>query len=260
MADKLTPLILDALARAAADPAGTPLYASKSAAGLFPAVAAARAAAAKCLEGGLLRVVRTEPAGKGERELYAGTPAGLNFLVDHSSPKQVLDDFARLLEEKRDEVGELLRAAERMASGLDGMRQAVAAVLPSVWNRERSDRVEPRPQGAGCPPAHPVTAFPVPHALTELDLCGLLLTRLRDWTASDGSSRDCPLPELFGSLSTLDPAPTVGQFHDALRRLHADGRIYLHPWTGPLYALPEPSVALLVGHEVGYYASVRAGR
>ena len=69
--------------------------------------------------------------------------------------------------------------------------------------------------------------------------------------------RDCPLAELFRSLSTLEPAPTVGLFHDALRRLHADARIYLHPWTGPLYALPEPAVALLVGHEIAYYASLR---
>jgi hypothetical protein len=69
--------------------------------------------------------------------------------------------------------------------------------------------------------------------------------------------RDCPLAELFASLSTLDPAPTVGQFHDALRQLHSESRIYLHPWTGPLYALPEPAVALLVGHEVAFYASLR---
>jgi hypothetical protein len=69
--------------------------------------------------------------------------------------------------------------------------------------------------------------------------------------------RDCPLPDLFTSLSTLDPPPTVGQFHDALRQLHADGRIYLHPWTGPLYALPEPLIALLSGHEIAFYASLR---
>jgi len=29
------------------------------------------------------------------------------------------------------------------------------------------------------------------------------------------------------------------------------------PWTGPLYDLPEPHFALLVGHEVAYYASSR---
>ena len=28
-------------------------------------------------------------------------------------------------------------------------------------------------------------------------------------------------------------------------------------WTGPLYAIPEPPLALLVGHEIAYYASPR---
>ena len=132
MADKLTPLILDALARAVADPHGSPLFASKSAHGLFPAVAAAKPAAHKCLQEGLIRVVRTDGQGKQLREYYAGTPSGLKFLVEQSSPRQVLDDFVRLLEERRDEVAELLAAAERMAAGIDGMKAAVAAVLPRV--------------------------------------------------------------------------------------------------------------------------------
>jgi hypothetical protein len=42
-----------------------------------------------------------------------------------------------------------------------------------------------------------------------------------------------------------------------LRLLYDAGRIYLHPWTGPLYAVPEPTFALLVGHNVAYYASLR---
>ena len=53
------------------------------------------------------------------------------------------------------------------------------------------------------------------------------------------------------------PAPTIGHFHDSLRRLHEQEKIYLHPWTGPLYEIPEPPYALLVGHEIAYYASIR---
>src|SRR5437868_15502454 len=41
MADKATQLLLEALRRAVADPTGLPLYASKTAPGLFPATAAA---------------------------------------------------------------------------------------------------------------------------------------------------------------------------------------------------------------------------
>ncbi len=41
--------------------------------------------------------------------------------------------------------------------------------------------------------------------------------------------------------------------------MHQAGRIYVHPWTGPLHELPEPAYALLVGHEIAYYASLRTG-
>ena len=72
-----------------------------------------------------------------------------------------------------------------------------------------------------------------------------------------GALNDCPLPELYRRLRPDSPRLTIGQFHDRLRRLHHDGQIHLHPWTGPLYELPEPALALLVGHEIAYYASLR---
>ena len=73
-----------------------------------------------------------------------------------------------------------------------------------------------------------------------------------------GASEDCPLPELFRHARQSSPGLTIGHFHDGLRRLHERGQVYLHPWTGPLYDLPEPAYALLVGHEIAYYASIRA--
>jgi hypothetical protein len=72
-----------------------------------------------------------------------------------------------------------------------------------------------------------------------------------------GALGDCPLPELFREVLAIAPTITVGQFHDGLRTLLEREQIYLHPWSGPLYGLPEPTLALLVGHEVAYYASVR---
>jgi hypothetical protein len=80
--------------------------------------------------------------------------------------------------------------------------------------------------------------------------------QLAAWHAADALS-DCPLPELYRRLRAETPRLTIGQFHDRLRRMHQDEHIYLHPWTGPLYALPEPAFALLVGHEIAYYASLR---
>jgi hypothetical protein len=81
--------------------------------------------------------------------------------------------------------------------------------------------------------------------------------QLAAWHES-GALGDCPLPELFRRLRPCSPRLTIGQFHDRLRRMVQQEAIYLHPWTGPLYELPEPAYALLVGHEVAYYASLRA--
>ncbi len=69
---------------------------------------------------------------------------------------------------------------------------------------------------------------------------------------------DCTLPELFRALAPTD-APTIGAFHDCLRKLYADGTVSLPQWTGPLYALPEPQYALLIGHGIAYYASLKGG-
>jgi hypothetical protein len=87
-------------------------------------------------------------------------------------------------------------------------------------------------------------------------LAAALLTHLRQWQAS-GASEDCPLPELFRRVRQAAQGMSIGQFHDSLRRLTESEQIYLHPWTGPLYDMPEPPLALLVGHEIAYYASLR---
>src|SRR5207247_10526757 len=83
------------------------------------------------------------------------------------------------------------------------------------------------------------------------DLCD----HLSRW--HDSVPGDCPLPELYRRLLDAHSDLTIGRFHDGLRALHDRECVYLHPWTGPLYALPEPAFALLIGHEVAYYASER---
>jgi len=83
-----------------------------------------------------------------------------------------------------------------------------------------------------------------------------VLDGLHAWRAADHLG-DCPVPALFRGIKAVAPRLTIGQFHDALRSLHAHHAIYLHPWTGPLYELPEPALALLAGHEIAYYASLR---
>lgn len=230
MIDKQTPLILDALARAAAEPAGVSAYASKAEPGLFPNTAIGKAAAKRCLDERML-----QPIPGAAREQCTITERGLRHLADTVNPKKILEDFVRVLEERSEQVRDLRESTERMARNLEGLRQSVAAVLPRV----ESARI----------------AVPVNRMVDANDLSSSILAHLADWRSDAGS--DCPLPELFRAVACGRPDCTVGRFHDALRDLHAAGRVYLHPWTGPLYTLPEPGYALVAGHNVAYYASAR---
>ena len=76
--------------------------------------------------------IGTDTKGKAPRDLYALTDAGWEFLLAQVNPKQVLEDFVRVLEERQGEVGELLDTARRMADSLQGLKDAVARVLPTV--------------------------------------------------------------------------------------------------------------------------------
>ena len=93
------------------------------------------------------------------------------------------------------------------------------------------------------------------YSVTE-SLCAEIKKFLADWRSTAGASQDCPLPELYRRLEGTREL-TIGAFHDVLRRMHHEQQVYLHPWTSPMYTLPEPQFALLVGHEVAFFASIR---
>jgi len=265
VADKLTPLILDALALAAAEPAGVPLYAAKAEPGMFPAAAAGKTAARKALDDGLIRVLRH--AGTPPRELLAATDKGLRLLTEAASPKKVLEDFARILEAREAQVAQLVAHAGRLADSLAGMRATLALLSPRLGpDHPHAPCIALGPDASHLRNGSPMNAAPSrltgPPAVAEPaadpdGLGGAILARLSDWSSSAAAGQDCPLPELYRSLSLRATPPTLGTFHDCVRRLHAEHRVYLHPWTGPLYAIPEPAAALLVGHNIAYYASLR---
>jgi hypothetical protein len=286
VADKLTQQITDALTRAAAEPGGLALYASKADPGLFPNTAAAKPAAQKCFADELVRVVATDAKGKSPRELYALTEKGWEFLLAAVNPKQVLEDFVRVLEARQGEVGELLDTARSMANSLQGLKEAVTRVLPGVTSQrvQRPRSAEPTPPG---PPSlkgrgekdlmdsiassvvEEATSSVTPLPFREGGMGGLgssagtdllsetsLAPAVVAYLAERSTATDCPLPELFRAVART-AALTIGEFHDCLRQLYADGKLTLPAWTGPLYALPEPQYALLIGHGIAYYASLR---
>jgi hypothetical protein len=180
------------------------------------------------------------------------------------NPKQVLEDFVRALEARQGEVGELLDSARHMAGVLSGIRDAVSRVLPRVTagrmvNPDREHENLRRSESLRSTAMHlnGSAGAVLLESPAEADLGTAILTRLDDWSSLACAGEDCPLPELFRSLAAGSPA-TIGEFHDTLRQLHSTGAIYLHPWTGPLHEMPEPAYALLIGHNIAYYASHRA--
>lgn len=221
LADRTTEHILDALRRAAAEPAGTPLYAVRGGGGLFPTTAAGKLAARRCLDDGYLRVVSGAARGKATQEVCALTDTGQAYLLSAGDSRRLLEDLVRAVEGREEQLAAL-------RTNLAGLRELAEKLLPVFASNGQA------------------------HA-GHVEANNVLLGCLSEWQASE----DCPLPELYRQARTRTPL-TLGQFHDALRALKEAGRIYLHPWTGPLYTLPEPECALLSGHEVTYYASTRS--
>jgi hypothetical protein len=248
VADKLTALTLVALAKVAASPAGMALYGTRSAPGLFPNTTTGRTAARRAVDQSFLTPNRLG------KETYAATDSGLQFLLDQSNPKAVLEDLVRGLEARQEQMNELLSSAQTMTAELSSLKRTVAAVLPAVV-QSRVRMESPNPPAPF--PAREGGEKQLPSTLrggAGGGVTAAILARLSDWSNTAGAGQDCPLPDLYRSLTVGDDL-TVGRFHDGLRALHAAGQLYLHPWTGPLYALPEPAFALMIGHEVAYYAS-----
>src|SRR5262249_33124123 len=69
MAEKCAALMVEALQRAMAEPAGLPLLGGKRQGGLFAASAAGKEAAKLCKEQGFVHVLRSETRGKTAREI-----------------------------------------------------------------------------------------------------------------------------------------------------------------------------------------------
>jgi hypothetical protein len=270
VADKSSQLILTALSRAAAAAAGAPLHGSKAVPGLFPTNAAGKQAAQRCQEDGYLCLITTDDAAPHENgaggtatlvkkktsghPLCTITEKGLTYLLGQVSPRQVLEDFVRALEARQQQADDLLTLARQMQQSIDSLKGNVEKVLQHTYRPDTS----PERDGVGSLKALFASFFRETNSPRNGDdaLHDILRAELTHWQ-NDGASEDCPLPHLYRQLAAQAPSCSIGQFHDALRQLHDRGAIYLHPWTGPLYDIPEPPYALLIGHEIAYYASIR---
>jgi len=258
LTDKSGEIITLALRRAAVQPAGLPLHGTRSPS-LFSRSASGKKAAQLCKSEGYLHIVRSETRGRTVHEICAITEKGLAYLLLQVSPKQVLEDLVRALHSQQTQVGELLASARYWQANIDQCKSLVEKVLHQgsecgwastngkMTSQHSAATDETRNE-------HGNKSVIDPSFIRGSVLDQVILDRLHQWRES-GAAGDCPLPELFRRLE--QNSLTIGQFHDQLRVLQEQEQIYLHPWSGPLHEIPEPALALLAGHGIAYYASIR---
>ncbi len=293
MAGKTDKLILDALTKAVGEPQGCALISTRGENGLFPPNSAAKIAAERCLKEGYLEIIRTEQQGKTPKEICKLTAKGIQYLADQQSSRQILEDLVRVLEQKQSEVEEIKEKIDQWKGLLHSMLALAQSLQPLLQSTEttevlvksKTDAIINDSSTEKILQATPLFVTDksivaannngvsngdskgeslveggiesgIEGVSKDLDLEISIKFQLDLWQKQAEAGQDCPLPELFRRLEK-EVKLTIGNFHDCLRRMQANHEAYLHPWTGPLYALPEPAFALMVGHEIAYYISIK---
>lgn len=250
--DRVTPLLLEALKQALAEPQEQRLFRSGKLAGLFRSrVGVSAAAAQRAVQEGLLEVTRTEPGGKLDIEWVHATPRAVDFVHSHEAPAAALKELHAALDTTQQNLpawlGELRQRLDDLTHQLTSEVQAMGRRLQQLSQRaaEAIDRLE----SAG-PQVSEKMADLVPWANDVLHY----LER-RNQSGVEGP---CPLSELFSALRVNHPELTVTEYHIGLRRLFDRGIVRLLPFEGT-DGLPEPEYALLDGMNT-YYFVTRAGK
>jgi hypothetical protein len=246
-------LILEAMHRALVDPAAKKLHGTKANPGIFLASSApAKTAAQRCLELGLLEQ-RGEQKTRGKAEpLYGVTPAAIAYVLKHSPEQQTLnaaregiDRLAQTAAACQDALAQVHQQADLLR---DVVQQATARLQPPDVKTLLANVQAARAASANLSPPAAAAAPNAPRP----ELAGELLTHLQQFKGQ-APMRPMDLPQLLRFARSKQPALTVGQFHDVLRRLMAGGQIRLSPFTQAMYQLPEPECAMIVGREIMYY-------
>src|SRR5437016_5520462 len=109
MADKIVELMVDGLRRAIVEPEEQRLFRSGKLEGLFPSRGGpAGEAAARALREGLLEIVRAESKGKVSMDWVRATARGVEFVHEHESPRQALEELRDVLKASREAIPDWL--------------------------------------------------------------------------------------------------------------------------------------------------------
>jgi len=256
MPDKSQQLIVDALNRAVAAGSGISLFGGRTGAGLFASTGPGKKAAQQCKELGYLQVLRSETKGKTTSEICAISERGLAFLLAEQNPKQVLEALILALHDQRLQVDQIASALQTNQENLQTLKATAERVLLQFQQPSSYTPPSPIPLSSGGREGRSDGHTANGNGNGKASCASDVLERLTHWHNA-GALGDCPIPHLHRGVVDKHPHITVGQFHDVLRQLNESQKIYLHPWTGPLYEIPEPRLALMVGHEIAWYVSLR---
>lgn len=223
--DALTPIVIDALAALLAHPEGLPLMEAKAAAGAFVASSSGKAAARQA---SLLSLIQTKSVNLGKKQILFATltDKGITYLQELGNPANILAQIQT-----------------RLSSHFTQLQAAEKTLLEC---RSILSQLESRARLFADTSSEPARTWQ--HNIT----------RYLSQRFTEKPAEDCPLPELYQQAKAAEPRLSVGQFHDGIRQLHETSQVHLHPWTGPLHELPEPGMALMIGHALAYYASPAA--
>jgi hypothetical protein len=226
-------LLLQGLAHAYACTEPVSLFQSKTQPGLFPPNALGKTAAQAAYDAGWLTTVRTETRGKTTVSLVELSEAGSNFVIEQTDPKPLLEAVQQSLQQRETALQATQMTLRQQHQSVETLKSRVEQLAITIARGQISQ-----------------TRVTVPDWEDQL-------TRYLSQRQLARPAEDCPLPELYQQAKQLAPTLSIGMFHDGLRKLQASERIALQPWTGPLHEIPEPSLALLQGHSLAFYASVR---
>lgn len=254
-------VITAALTRALAAPGGLPLVAGRHA-GLFASTATGRQAATAALEAGLLQPIRSEVKGRTATPICVLSERGLEYLQAQSADPAVLRQLLVAVEACGGELSRLGQGVTQLSQTFAQVHSLLAS-LTKGENAGRSEHEKRNGQTQNGQMQNGQMPSLGADSLTGAAAHGgsvsweqAVAAELERWQQERGGA-DCPLPVLWRRAQEVDPTVTLGSFHDLIRRWHQSHWVHVHPWTGPLHELPEPGIALLVGHAIIYYVSRR---
>ena len=235
--------LLDALKRGLSEPGEHRLFGAGKVPGLFPSKSGvAGQLAALAMQNGWIETVRTEPRGRTVVEWVRVTPRGVAYIAEHDSPQAVLRELRQLLAISRQGIPDWLSTTSEELRRLEARFARNASDCLARLD-ELADRVEEalRRVELRVPAASENTAELIPWAAAAL-------AYLDQRQTASGQSR-CPLPELFHALRPFDPALSLRDFHDGLRRLADLRTIQLHP-PEPGSSVTDPEYTLIIGADL----------